>query len=82
MTTNTNIITIESALRSYAAGEQMESFTRPEARALLAAIGAVSTSPIDVQRVGLAALRLLLQASRADAIVERTMRLAASDKCK
>ena len=78
--TNVNLITIESALRSLAAGEQMPSFTKPQAAVLLNAIGAVHGFPSDVQSVGLMTLRLLLQASRADAITERTMRIAASDK--
>ena len=82
MTTSTNILMIESALRALSTGEQMPSFTKPQARQLLAAIGAVNAVPLDVQSVGLMTLRLLLQASRADAITERAMRVAASDKPK
>lgn len=75
-----HVATVEAALRALSAGEQTPSFTKPQARELLAAIGAVNLSPQDLQRVGLVTLQVLLQASRADAITERAMRLAANKR--
>lgn len=82
MNSNINIATVEAALGCLVAGDQMASFTKPESRQLLAAIGASIAVPQDVQAIGLIALHLLVQASRADAITERALRVVASGSRK